>query len=312
MNVLVTGATGYVGFHVTEALSQAGHTVIALSRNGKGSSTASGTNLGVHAGVEYRAADVAAATGLEGAMRGVDAVVHLVGIIAEKGEQTFERVHVGGTRNVLEAAKKAGVKRYLHMSALGASATAASGYSSSKYRAEELVRASGLNWTIFRPSLIFGRGDDFFGRVLRNLVSQAPVVPQIGDGSFPFRPVWVGDVAAAFVQALGKGEAVGQTLDLVGPKQYTFRELLELETQTLGLKKPFVPVPVFLMDIMVPIMNLAPALAPITKDQYAMLKAGNTADPGPMQAMFSLELRDLERELPGILGRSGTGQAARV
>ena len=305
MNVLVTGATGYVGYHVTQALAAAGHKVVALSRNGQGSHTASGTDLGVHTGVEYRAGDVASGSGLADAMRGMDAVIHLVGIIAERGEQTFERVHVGGTRNVLEAANKAGIKRYLHMSALGASADAVSGYSSSKFRAEELVRASGLPYTIFRPSLIFGRGDDFFGRVLRNLVSQAPIVPQIGDGSFPFRPVWVGDVASAFTQALEKAPTIGQTYDLVGPKQYTFKELLQLVTQTLGMKKPFVPVPIFIMDIMVPLMNLVPAIAPITKDQYAMLKAGNTADHAPMKAAFNLEWRELERELPGILGKAG-------
>jgi uncharacterized protein YbjT (DUF2867 family) len=313
MKVLVTGATGYVGYYVVKELLEAGHHVVGLARSINGSKTASGFSLGLNAGTSYQVGDVATGMGVNEAMIGVDAVIHLVGIISEKGSQTFEKVHVEGTRNMLEAAKKAGVKRFVQMSALGAGPTAVSGYSSSKYRAEELVRASGLAWTIMRPSLIFGRGDDFFGRVLKNLVSQAPVVPQIGDGSFPFRPIWAGDVAKAFAQSLEKAPSISQTFDLVGPKQFSFKELLDLEMNALGFKKPKIPVPVAIMDIMVPLMNLVPAIAPITKDQYAMLKAGNSADPAPMKAMFNLEWRELERELPVILGKSaGTAATARA
>jgi uncharacterized protein YbjT (DUF2867 family) len=303
MKVLVTGSTGYVGHYVVKALLAAGHSVVSVTRDAAKSKTASGAALEIFKDVEYRMGDISNGSGLKEAMNGVDAVIHLVGIIAEKGLQTFQRVHVDGTRNILEATRAAGVKRYLHMSANGASATAQSGYSSSKYSAEELVRASGLDWTIFRPSLVFGIGDDFFGRVLKNLVSQPPVVPQIGDGHFPFRPVWAGDVATSFVQALTKPETVGKTYELVGPKEYTFLQLLDLEQAALGLKKPKVAVPIPIMDILVPIMNIVPAIAPITKDQYAMLKAGNTGNPDAMNGAFQLEGRTLESELPAILKR---------
>jgi NADH dehydrogenase len=303
MNVLVTGATGYVGNSVVGALVAAGHTVTAVSRNGARSRTASGKDLGTVAGVNYRSGDVTTGTGLAEAMAGMDAVVHLVGIIAERGEQTFQRVHVDGTRNVLAAAKAAGARRYLQMSALGAAAGAASRYSATKFEAEELVRASGLEWTIFRPSLVFGVGDDFFGRVLKNLVS-TPIVPQIGDGSFPFRPVWVGDVAQAFTQALTNPATIGQVYDLVGPKEYTFRQLLDLEMDVLGRRKPVIPAPIALMNLAVPAMQILGSLAPITMDQYAMLKAGNTADPTKMQQAFKLEGRTLETELPRVLGKA--------
>ncbi len=303
MKVLVTGSTGYVGHYVVKALLAAGHSVVSVSRDAAKSKTASGAKLEVFGNVEYRMGDVSNGNGLKEAMGGVEAVVHLVGIIAEKGLQTFSRVHVDGTRNVLEAAKAAGIKRYLHMSALGASSNAVSGYSSSKFQAEELVRASGLDWTIFRPSLVFGVGDDFFGHVLKNLVSQAPIVPQIGDGMFLFRPIWVGDVAASFVQALAKPDTIGKIFDLVGPKEFTFKELSALMQTVLGLKKPVVAVPLPIMDIMVPIMNIVPTIAPITKDQYAMMKAGNTGNPDIMNQNFKLEQRKLETELPSILGK---------
>ena len=301
LKITVTGATGYVGHHVLHELLERGHSVTAVSRSGAKSSTASGKTLATFENVKYIGGDVSSARNLDTAFAGADVVIHLVGIISEHKDQTFANVHINGTKNVLEAAKKAGVKRYLHMSALGAAANAASGYSSSKFAAEELVRASGLEYTIFRPSLIFGKGDDFFGRVLKNLVSSAPIVPQIGDGSFPFRPVWVGDVAKCFAQALDIPSSIGQVYDVVGSKEFSFKELLQLEMNALGTKKPLVPVPIFLMDMAVPLMQILGSLAPITTHQYAMLKAGNTADPTPINAVFKLENRSLETELPKLL-----------
>lgn len=303
MNVLVTGATGYVGNYVVKALLEAGHAVTAVSRKGAKSSTASGKNLGTVTGVKYVVADVGSGSGVLDAVRGCDVIVNLVGIIAQRGEQTFQRVHVDGTRHLIEAAESLGIKRFVQMSALGAAAGAASRYSATKFEAEELLRKSDLEWTIFRPSLIFGVGDDFFGRVLKNLVA-TPVVPQIGDGLFPFRPVWVGDVAQCFAQALSNPATIGQTYDLVGPKEYTFRQLLDLEMDVLGGRKPVVPAPIFLMDLAVPLMQILGSLAPITTDQYAMLKAGNTADPTKMQQTFTLEGRSLEVELPKVLGKA--------
>lgn len=301
MRVVVTGASGFVGRAVVRELRARGHEVLAGSRGGRDVEDAPGVALDV--------TDASSAKRVFGAAfggAGPEAVVHLVGIIEQRGAQTFERVHVDGTRNVL-AATPAGA-RYLQMSALGARLDSKSRYSSSKARAEQLVRESGRPATIFRPSLIFGPGDDFFGRVLKNLVSQAPIVPQIGDGHFPFRPVGIGDVAAAFAGALERPETIGQTYQLTGPTEYTFRQLLELELSALGKKKPLVPVPLALMNLAVPLMQILPR-PPITTDQYAMLTEGNTADPEPAQSVFDLGMERLEDHLPQIV-RGGQAQPA--
>jgi uncharacterized protein YbjT (DUF2867 family) len=291
MNILMTGASGFVGRAVVQELLRRGHTVLAGSRRGTDLPGAPGLKLDVtDPGSVLRAVNEAQP----------EAVIHLVGIISEAGGQTFTRVHVGGTRHVLAATPR-GV-RYLHMSALGADEASASGYSRSKAQAERLVQGSGLPFTIFRPSLIFGVGDDFFGRVLRDLVSSAPVVPQIGDGHFPFRPVSVEDVAQAFAGALERPETAGQTYALTGPEEFSFRQLLELELAALGKRKPIVPVPLALMNLAVPAMGLLPR-PPITRDQYAMLKAGNTAPNEPARTVFGLPMLRLQDQLPGILGK---------
>ncbi|ULH16345.1 complex I NDUFA9 subunit family protein [Deinococcus sp. KNUC1210] len=294
MNILVTGASGFVGRGVVAELTKRGHTVLAASREGQ--------DVGAARGLKMDVGDLGSVQRGMGSVADLGAVVHLVGIIAEKGAQTFARVHVEATRNMLSSTPRRA--RYLHMSALGADPASQSGYSRSKGEAESLVRASGLDFTIFRPSLIFGPGDDFFGRVLKQLVSLPPVVPQIGDGRFPFRPVSLSDVATAFAQALAVPSSVGQTYALTGPQEYTFRELLELELKALGKRKPILPVPLALMNLAVPLMNLLPS-PPITRDQYVMLKAGNTAPPEPARTMFALPMLHLEDLLPQIVGKKG-------
>ncbi|WP_407570328.1 complex I NDUFA9 subunit family protein [Deinococcus altitudinis] len=296
MNILVTGATGFVGRAVVTKLLALGHTVFAVSRSGTDVAGAKGiaadlTNLG-SVQRAFGAAQVGVALG---------AVVHLIGIITEKGAQTFQAVHVEATRNVLASTPREA--RYLHMSALGADPASLSGYSRSKGEAEGLVRQSGLAWTIFRPSLIFGLGDDFFGSTLKQLVSLPPVVPQIGDGLFPFRPVSIRDVATAFAEALTLPQATGQAYTLTGPQEYTFRQLLELELKAVGKNKPIVSVPLFLMNLAVPLMGVLPN-PPITKDQYLMLKAGNTGDPEPARTALSLPMDRLEDHLSEIVRAS--------
>jgi uncharacterized protein YbjT (DUF2867 family) len=296
MNILVTGASGFVGRAVVTELLARGHKVFAVSRGGN--------PVGQAAGIAADVTDLGSvqqAFGQASSEGELDAVVHLVGIITEKGAQTFGKVHVQATRNVLASTPRQA--RYLHMSALGADPASPSGYSRSKGDAEALVRQSGLSWTIFQPSLIFGMGDDFFGNTLRQLVSLPPVVPQIGNGLFPFRPVSIADVATAFAQALERPQARQQTYTLTGPQEYTFRQLLELELKAVGRHKPIIPVPLVLMNLAVPLMGLLPN-PPITKDQYLMLKAGNTGDPEPARSDLGLPMQHLEDHLAAIVQAS--------
>ena len=290
MKVLITGATGFVGSAMVREVLQAGHEVIAASRSGKAPDGAHGLKLDVSQADETLNLITEAQP---------EAIIHLVGIIRETREQSFQKVHVEGTANVLRAAKQLGA-RYVHMSALGAQTGHKSRYFDTKGQAEDLVKNSGLTYTIFQPSLIFGPGDDFFGNVLKELVTAAPVVPVIGKGDFPFRPVWIGDVTAAFSQALRNPRTDNQTFQLVGPKEYTFQELLDLELHALKRRKPMFHVPLPLMDLAVPLMQVLPN-PPITRDQYLMLKSGNTGDPAPSTRILNLSMDHLEHWLPRIL-----------
>ncbi|WP_117236806.1 complex I NDUFA9 subunit family protein [Thermus sediminis] len=285
MRVLVVGGTGFVGQALVSLLLKRGHTPLVLSRRSRE----------LPPGAVWLQGDL---TREIPDLRNVEAAIYLAGIIRE-GPQTFQAVHVEGVRNLLEGMRRAGVRRLLHMSALGARKGTGSRYYDTKAEGEEVVRHSGLSWTIFRPSLIFGPGDEFFGKVLRELVcSPLPFVPLIGDGRFPFRPVYVGDVALAFVEALEKG--ITGSHDLVGPEEYTFRELLERVMAVVGRRKPFLPIPLLFMDLAVPLLSPLP-FAPITKDQYVMLKGGNTAPlPEGLEDLIP-RLTPLEEVLPGYL-----------
>src|SRR6266849_1561213 len=214
--VFVTGATGFVGHAVLQRLGAAGHVVRCLVRHGSAGRL---RGLGAIARIE---GDVLTRRGLEEGMVGCDAVIHLVGIIREHRatNTSFESVHVEGTRNVLEAVKAAGVQRYLHMSALGTRRGAASRYHRTKWAAEEAVRASGLGWTIFRPSIIYGRGDGFV-TMLASMVRRLPAVPVIGSGRQRLQPIPVDQIAAGFAGALELATTITQTYEVGGPEPVT-------------------------------------------------------------------------------------------
>src|SRR5438552_2843384 len=214
--VFVTGGTGFVGRAVVQALGAEGYAVRCLVRRG------SERDLRGLGAIERVEGDVMARQSLDEGMAGCNAVIHLVGIIREHPASgvTFERVHTQGTINVLEAAATVGARRYVHMSALGTRVGAHSRYHRTKWAAEEVVRASPIPWTIFRPSIIYGRGDGFVS-MLAGMIERLPVVPVIGTGRQRLQPVPVAHVAQGFVRALALDASVKHTYDVGGPEPVT-------------------------------------------------------------------------------------------
>jgi len=273
MKVFLTGGTGFVGSEVLRQLLAAGHSVRCLVRSG------SEEKLAVKEGVEIHNGDVTMANTLQGAMEGCDAVMHLVGIIRDFPTRgiTFQRFHVEATRNMVNAATSQGVKRYIQMSANGSRSEASSLYHRSKWDAEELVRGSALQWTIFRPSVIFGPGGEFV-TMLADMVRKLPVVPVLGDGKYRLAPIAVSEVAVSFVKALNDAASIGKSYNCCGPESYSYDELLDVIGQALGKKRVCkLHQPLLLMKPVISMFESIPQF-PITSNQLTMLLEGNVCD----------------------------------
>jgi NADH dehydrogenase len=286
--VFVTGGTGFVGKAVVRALLAHGFLVRCLVRPG------SESDLKGFESIDRVPGDVMNADGLAPSMEGCSAVVHLVGIIRERRARgvTFERLHTEATRNMLAVARAAGITRYAQMSALGTRPGARARYHRTKWEAEEAVRASKLDWTIFRPSIIFGRGDAFVSALAR-AVQRLPVMPVLGDGRYRLQPVPVEQVAEGFARALRAPRSVGQTYEVAGPTPYAFVDLLDEIGRAVGrprVRKMHVP--------LAPVRGLTRALDwlpfyPLSSDQLVMLEEESVTDPSRFFAELGLEPQPL-------------------
>ncbi len=267
--VFLAGGTGFVGTAVQKALAY--HPLTLLVRKG---------DLGPrNPNATYVTGDVTDPESLAGTMAGCSTVIHLVAIIEEDGDATFDRVIRQGTANVVAEARRAGVEHVILMSALGVRDDPRYRYFLAKYRAEEAVKQSGLPWTIFRPSIVFGPGDGFINQ-LADLVRIAPVVPIAGDGQSLFQPVSVQEVAAAFAWAVDHPESIGQTYDLGGPDILTYDEVIALVQRQLGTSKRTLHLPVGLVRAVVTLSSPLPKKLrpPVTKEQLKMLDIDNCTD----------------------------------
>ena len=213
--------------------------------------------------------------------KGVTTVIHLVGIISETRENTFEKTHVLTTKRLLSAASQCGVNRFVHMSALGTRPNAVSEYHKTKWRAEQLVRESNLQYTIFRPSLIYGPNDHLVS-LFSKLSRFTPVLALPPTGLAEVQPVFVHDVAHAFSQSVRLPRTAGKTYDLCGPEKMAFKEFLSRLLKISRRKRMIVEIPrslAFLQAIAAeksfPLFNVAP---PLTRDQLIMLNEDNTGD----------------------------------
>ena len=290
MLIAVTGATGFVGRHIAAVLTRRGHAVRALVRRPIQARTLE--SLGVEL-VPGDLADVAALTTLT---RGAHAVVHLVGIIVEKGPATFHAVHVDGTRRLVEAARQAGIERFVHMSAVGArDERGATPYHRTKWHAEQLVRASGLSHAVFRPSIISGPESAPI-RTLARLHRWSPVVPVFGDGRFPTQPVWVEDVALAFALSVEQPSLSG-VFELGGPQVLTYEEFLLAIGRAAGHPRPLVHMPLALARAAAGAFDLLGAAAPLTSDQLQMLVEGSATPDNAIESVFGIRPIPFEQGL---------------
>jgi NADH dehydrogenase len=283
MKVFVTGGSGFVGTEVIRQLLAAGHEVRALVHSKR--------SLATSAGLELWPGDATQAETLTRALAGCGAVIHLIGIIREfpHKQVTFQRLHVETTRNILAAAQEQGVRRYLHMSSNGTRPDGVAAYHKTKWAAEELVRASGLDATIFRPSVIFGPGDAFVN-MLATIIRRSPLIPVIGNGEYQMAPVAVANVATGFVRALTQPESIGEIYHCCGPQAFTYNELLDEIARALGRSGiTRIHQPIVMMRSLSALLE-GMSFFPITSGQLTMLLEGNVCDPQPWAQTFAIEL----------------------
>jgi uncharacterized protein YbjT (DUF2867 family) len=290
--IVVFGGSGFVGRYVVRALAKAGKRVrVAIRRPHLAVDLRVMGDVGQ---IQLVQANVRNADSVARALEGADGVVNLVGILFEKGKQTFDSTQGEGANTVATAAAAAGIARYVHMSAIGADAASKSNYGRTKGEAEAAVLAAVPSATILRPSIVFGPEDDFFNRFAA-MARITPALPLIGGGGTKFQPVYVGDVAQAVLKSLDIG---GGTFELGGPRIYSFKELLAYIIAQIERPRFLAPLPFFMAQIMGNVMDAVFRLnpfagPPLTGDQVKMLKSDNVVAAGA-KGFADLGIQDLE------------------
>jgi uncharacterized protein YbjT (DUF2867 family) len=292
--ILVTGGTGFVGPKVAHRLREQGRAVRCLVRNAASRSAATLSSQGC----ELVQGDVTEAASLRAAVEGCEAVVHLVAI-RQGREEDFRRVMEQGTSDLVSAAKDAGVRRFVLMSALGTSEETKDlvPYYHAKWETERTVRGAGIEHVVFRPSFIFGR-DGGILPTFRKLARLAPVTPVIGSGKQRIQPIWVDDVAAYFAASLDAPDAAGRTFELGGPDVVSWNEFWERLKRALGLRRPSIHVPVGVMRANAMVTERLPGNIPLTRDLLTMLEHGdNVVSNDDAVQTFGIDLMPLDEQI---------------
>lgn len=290
--VLVLGGTGFVGRHIVANLVTAGHQVVVPTR-----SRERGKHLILLPTVDLVERDIHDRRALDELVGSADTVVNLVGILHERARETFEHAHVELARSVIDACRRASVRRLVHMSALGAAADAPSRYLRTKGEAQALVEASKLDWTVFRPSVIFGRGDSFLS-LFAKLVKLMPVV-FLAAPEAKFQPVFVGDVAHCFAQSVDDDRTIRQRYELCGPNVYTLRQIVAWVTETTGHVRPIIGLGPSLSKVQAQLLELLPVKL-LTRDNLASMSVDSVCK-SPFPPVFGIEPAALEAIAPEYL-----------
>lgn len=269
MKVLVIGGSGFIGTNLSRELADRGHEVTVLSR--------SPDDEDLPDSVTTVSGDVTDYDSIEGAFEDQDAVFFLVALSPlfkpKGGDEKHLEIHLGGTENAVKAAEEHGVERFVQMSALGADANGPTAYIRAKGQAEEVVEASGLDWTIFRPSVVFGEGGEFVSFTKK--LAPPYVTPLPGGGKTRFQPVWVGDLVPMLADTLEDDSHVGKTYEIGGPEKLSLAEVAKLAHGAEGRSVTVVPVPMGLAGVGLSIGGKIPGF-PMGSDQYRSLKFDNT------------------------------------
>ncbi len=305
MKILITGVTGFVGSHLARELAAQGHTVRGLVRkpNTRG-------HLAPDVQVEFAIGDVTRPETLPAAMQGVDAVIHLVAIAYESGGATYQAINAQGTRNVVQAAQAAGVKRFVQQSALAADSKSPYAYLKSKGEGEDAVRASKMDWTILRPSVLVGPEDEFANALARWLVITPLAFPLVGDGQARFQPLWIEDMAKIVSHILNEPRTIHQTYEIGGPEHLTYEAMVKQILFALNRKRLLIKVPVPLMTPVVKGMEIVLPKPPATTSLLELLNVDNTAKLDSVEKNFGFKPRRFA-EVISYLNRYPFGTALR-
>jgi len=299
MNIVVAGGTGLLGRVITESLLNAGHSVTVASRSNP-------TAEPIDARASWAKADVTEPAGLAAVLKGADAVVDAVQfpnspIENPKKGFTFERIDLGGTKNLVDAAKEAGVPQFIGLSGVGAAEGAPYHWQRFKWQEEEHIKASGVPYTIFRPSWIYGPRDVSLNRFL-GFAKFLPFIPVIGNGKTQINPLFVGDLGAHVVAAVGNESAKGKTFEIGGPKVLTMTEVVKTALHAAGKKRFIFPQPKPLMKLVASVAQFAPG-RPLTPDAIDFITMDGVADTTLLTQTFGLPLTSLEDGLATYLGK---------
>ena len=283
MKIFLTGSTGFVGKQILHDLLEKKYQVRCIVRQG------SEQKIAHYQEVDIVHGDITDADSLQGKLTGCDAVINLVGIIREffgKGI-TFEKLHYEGTARLVKAAREQGIRRFIQMSALGARRDGKTQYQQTKFRAEECVRNSGLDYTIFPPSIIYGQGDKFVN-LFAGMLKTQQFVPVVGNGRYQMQPVSVEHVSMGFIKSIEQKDTIGKIFAVGGPEKIEFNHIIDIIGSVLCVPPHKLHIPVFIMTLAAEMLDWLPAF-PVTKDQIIMLLEGNTCDEKPFYDHFGIK-----------------------